>query len=104
MVQVEKGQGHLEVNYPCMAAVNRAASVIERHDGRLIWLTYKPEGKQQRWKNLGVQQIITPRRNVSRAYLAPSRSGKKRPKPDPDYSLEKKSEFTKKVAIFSYIV
>jgi len=43
-IEVEKGQGHLEVNYPCMAAVNRAASVIERHDGRLIWLTYKPEG------------------------------------------------------------
>jgi len=43
-VEVEKGQSHLEANYPCMAAVNRAASVIERHDGRLIWLTYKPEG------------------------------------------------------------
>ena len=28
-----------------MAAVNRAASVIERHDARLIWLKYKPEGK-----------------------------------------------------------
>jgi len=27
-----------------MAAVNRAASVIDRHDGRLIWLRYKCEG------------------------------------------------------------
>ena len=44
-IQVEKGQPHLEKEYPCMAAVNRAASVIERHDGRLIWLTYKPEGR-----------------------------------------------------------
>eukprot|EP00088_Acartia_fossae_P027413 TRINITY_DN2816_c0_g2_i1.p1 TRINITY_DN2816_c0_g2~~TRINITY_DN2816_c0_g2_i1.p1 ORF type:complete len:510 (-),score=168.22 TRINITY_DN2816_c0_g2_i1:7-1536(-) len=44
-VKVEKGQEHLEKEYPCMAAVNRAASVIPRHDGRLIWLTYKPEGE-----------------------------------------------------------
>lgn len=43
-IEVEKGQPHLEQQYPCMAAVNRAASMIERHDGRLIWLTYKPEG------------------------------------------------------------
>jgi len=43
-IEVEKGQPHLEANYPCMAAVNRAASLIERHDARLIWLTYKPEG------------------------------------------------------------
>lgn len=44
-VEVEKGQTHLEAEYPCMAAVNRAASVIERHDARLIWLTYKPLGE-----------------------------------------------------------
>ena len=43
-IQVEKGQAHLEREYPCMAAVNRAASLIDRHDARLIWLTYKPEG------------------------------------------------------------
>jgi len=43
-IEVEKGQPHLEAEYPCMAAVNRAASVIPRHDGRLIWLTYKPPG------------------------------------------------------------
>ena len=41
---MEQGQAHLEQEYPCMAAVNRAASLIDRHDARLIWLTYKPEG------------------------------------------------------------
>merc|ERR1740129_2175523 len=30
--------------YPCLAAVNRCASVVPRHDGRVIWLTYEPEG------------------------------------------------------------
>ena len=30
--------------YPCLAAVNRAAKDIPRHDGRVIWLTYEPEG------------------------------------------------------------
>ena len=30
--------------YPCLAAVNRAASGVPRHDGRVIWLTYEPEG------------------------------------------------------------
>jgi len=44
-VKVEHGQDHLEKEYPCMAAVNRAASTVPRHDGRLIWLTYKPEGQ-----------------------------------------------------------
>jgi len=43
-IKVESGQEHLEREYPCMAAVNRAASAVPRHDGRLIWLTYKPEG------------------------------------------------------------
>jgi len=47
-VKVEKGQPHLESEYPCMAAVNRAASVIDRHDARLIWLTYKPLGEVKR--------------------------------------------------------
>ena len=27
-----------------MAAVNRCASHIDRHDGRVIWLTYEPQG------------------------------------------------------------
>jgi len=44
-IKVEKGQDHLEKEYPCMAAVNRAASTVPRHDARLIWLTYKPEGE-----------------------------------------------------------
>jgi leucyl aminopeptidase len=44
-IKVEKGQDHLEKEYPCMAAVNRSASQVPRHDGRLIWLTYKPEGE-----------------------------------------------------------
>ena len=47
-MKVEKGQPHLESEYPCMAAVNRAASVIDRHDARLIWLTYKPLGEVKR--------------------------------------------------------
>ena len=34
----------LKQEYPCFAAVNRAASVIPRHDGRVIWLTYTPDG------------------------------------------------------------
>ena len=34
----------LEDMYPCLAAVNRAASGVPRHDGRVIWLTYEPEG------------------------------------------------------------
>merc|ERR1712029_468265 len=32
------------MGYPCLAAVNRCASVVPRHDGRVIWLTYQPEG------------------------------------------------------------
>ena len=32
--------------YPCLAAVNRCASVVPRHDGRVIWLTYEPEGRK----------------------------------------------------------
>merc|ERR1719216_589152 len=37
-------QEFFEREYPCLAAVNRAASTVPRHDGRVIWLTYKPEG------------------------------------------------------------
>merc|ERR1719259_9051 len=44
MVEVVKGQDTLVKEYPCFAAVDRAASVIPRHQGRVIWLTYEPEG------------------------------------------------------------
>ncbi len=43
-VEVIKGQSTFEKEYPCLAAVNRAASSVPRHDGRVIWLTYEPEG------------------------------------------------------------
>jgi len=44
VVEVVKGQEVLEKEYPCFAAVNRCASVIPRHDGRVIWMTYTPDG------------------------------------------------------------
>merc|ERR1712025_562563 len=44
-VEVMKGQQFFESEYPCLAAVNRCASTIPRHDGRVIWLTYEPNGK-----------------------------------------------------------
>jgi len=43
-VEVEKGQQFFEREYPCLAAVNRCASTVPRHDGRVIWLTYQGEG------------------------------------------------------------
>jgi len=43
-IEVFKGQTLFEEMYPCLAAVNRCASVVPRHDGRVIWLTYEPEG------------------------------------------------------------
>jgi len=43
-VVVEQGQQHFEKEYPCLAAVNRCASSVQRHDGRVIWLTYQGEG------------------------------------------------------------
>ena len=43
-IEVIKGQSMFEDMYPCLAAVNRAASGVPRHDGRVIWLTYEPEG------------------------------------------------------------
>merc|ERR1712142_1313786 len=43
-VEVMKGQAFFEKEYPCLAAVNRCASQVPRHDGRLIWLTYEGEG------------------------------------------------------------
>jgi leucyl aminopeptidase len=47
-VEVMKGQSTFEKEYPCLAAVNRAASTVSRHDGRVIWLTYEPEGKVEK--------------------------------------------------------
>ena len=44
VVEVVNGQEVLEKEYPCFAAVNRCASVIPRHDGRVIWMTYTPDG------------------------------------------------------------
>ena len=43
-VEVMKSQDFFKREYPCMAAVNRCASTVPRHDGRLIWLTYQGEG------------------------------------------------------------
>ncbi|KAK6622519.1 hypothetical protein RUM44_002331 [Polyplax serrata] len=42
----------LAKEYPLFAAVNRAASVTPRHHGRIIYLTYEPEGQVTR--TLGV--------------------------------------------------
>ena len=50
-IEVVQGQKNFEREYPCLAAVNRAASGQERHDGRVIWITYQPEGKI--WFQLG---------------------------------------------------
>jgi len=43
-VEVMKGQEFFEKEYPCLAAVNRCAEQVPRHDARLIWLTYEGEG------------------------------------------------------------
>ena len=43
-IEVIKGQTMFEQEYPCLAAVNRCASGVDRHDGRVIWLTYEPSG------------------------------------------------------------
>jgi len=42
-VEVVQGQETFEKEYPCLAAVNRCAAQVPRHDGRVIWLTYEPE-------------------------------------------------------------
>lgn len=47
-IEVMKGQKEVfEKEYPCLAAVNRSASGVTRHDGRVIWLTYEPEDKEK---------------------------------------------------------
>ncbi|XP_046667535.1 putative aminopeptidase W07G4.4 isoform X1 [Homalodisca vitripennis] len=43
-VSVVSDEGKLTKDYPLYAAVNRAASVIERHKGRIIYLQYDPPG------------------------------------------------------------
>ncbi|KAE8746063.1 hypothetical protein FOCC_FOCC007186 [Frankliniella occidentalis] len=45
-VEVLKGTEFFEKEYPLFAAVNRAASVIERHQGRIIFLTYEPQDRK----------------------------------------------------------
>ena len=48
-VEVVQGQRTFEAEYPCLAAVNRCASTVDRHDGRVIWLTYEPkDGKVEK--------------------------------------------------------
>ncbi|XP_034254907.1 putative aminopeptidase W07G4.4 isoform X2 [Thrips palmi] len=42
-IEVLAGTEFFEKEYPLFAAVNRAASVIERHQGRIIYLTYEPQ-------------------------------------------------------------
>lgn len=43
-LEVVEGQDVLQKRYPCFAAVNRAANVVERHQGRVIKLEYNPVG------------------------------------------------------------
>jgi len=43
-VEVVQGQETFEKEYPCLAAVNRCAAQVPRHDGRVLWLTYQGEG------------------------------------------------------------
>lgn len=43
-MSVVHGQENFEKDYPCFAAVNRAANATPRHHGRIIKLTYTPEG------------------------------------------------------------
>lgn len=41
-IKVEQEQSFLEKEYPLYAAVNRCASVVERHNGRVVYLSYDP--------------------------------------------------------------
>lgn len=41
-ISVVEGQENFEKNYPCFAAVNRAAEVTPRHRGKIIKLEYNP--------------------------------------------------------------
>ncbi|CAF1143877.1 unnamed protein product [Rotaria sordida] len=44
-VQMVKDKKEFEKNFPLYAAVNRAASIVDRHQGRLIFLEYIGEGE-----------------------------------------------------------
>ncbi|UJR21470.1 hypothetical protein I4U23_024555 [Adineta vaga] len=44
-VDVVKDKKEFEKNFPLFAAVNRASSSVDRHNGRLIFLEYKGEGE-----------------------------------------------------------
>ncbi|CAF3419152.1 unnamed protein product [Rotaria sp. Silwood1] len=44
-VKVVQDKKEFEKNFPLFAAVNRAASVVDRHQGRLIFLEYNGEGE-----------------------------------------------------------
>ncbi|CAF3982809.1 unnamed protein product, partial [Rotaria sp. Silwood2] len=44
-VQVVEDKKEFEKGFPLFAAVNRAASVVDRHQGRLIFLEYNGEGE-----------------------------------------------------------
>ncbi|XP_014242263.1 putative aminopeptidase W07G4.4 [Cimex lectularius] len=46
-VEVVSDDNKLKTNYPLFSAVNRAASVIERHRGRIIYLTYEGKNVQE---------------------------------------------------------
>ena len=39
-----QGQSTFEKEYPSLAAVNRCANGVPRHEGRVIWLTYNHKG------------------------------------------------------------
>ena len=41
-VEIVQGQETLKKEYPCFAAVDRAADGVTRHQGRVIWMTYEP--------------------------------------------------------------
>lgn len=43
-VHVLEDQAKIKLEYPLMAAVNRAANDVKDHQARLIWLEYVPEG------------------------------------------------------------
>lgn len=44
-VEVISNSADFEKDYPLFAAVNRAANVVQRHNGRIIYLTYNGEGE-----------------------------------------------------------
>lgn len=51
-VSVVSDENQLQKEYPLFAAVNRAASVVERHKGRIIFLEYNPPDPSKVQKTL----------------------------------------------------